>query len=121
VLDGPTNRHAFETYVEKVLVAELRQDAVAIVDNLSSHKGPRIREMIEASGAALLYLQPYSPDLNPIENAIVWLKANLRKASDRTVNGLWDAIGRIVDTYAPAESTNYCAAAGYLQPDRLTF
>jgi hypothetical protein len=61
VLDGPTNRHAFETYVEKVLVAELRQDAVAIVDNLSSHKGPRIREMIEASGAALLYLQPTAP------------------------------------------------------------
>ena len=90
------------------------------MDNLSSHKGPRIREMIEAAGASLLYLPPYSPDLNPIENAFAKLKANLRKAAERTVNGLWDAIGRIVDTYTPAESTNYFAAAGYLQPDRLT-
>jgi len=69
------------------------------MDNLSSHKGPRIREMIEAAGATLLYLPPYSPDFNPIENAFAKLKANLRKAAERTVGGLWDAIGRIVDTY----------------------
>lgn len=120
VLDGPINREAFETYVEKVLVPELPKDAVVIMDNLSSHKGPRIREMIEAAGATLLYLPPYSPDFNPIENAFAKLKANLRKAAERTVNGLWEAVGRIVDTYSPAESTNYFAAAGYLQPDRLT-
>ena len=120
VLDGPINRDAFETYVEKVLVPELPQDAVVIMDNLSSHKGPRIREMIEAAGATLLYLPPYSPDFNPIENAFAKLKANLRKAAERTVNGLWDAVGRIVDTYSPVESTNYFVAAGYLQPDRLT-
>ncbi|MET4019693.1 transposase [Bradyrhizobium sp. F1.4.3] len=101
VLDGPINRDAFETYVEKVLVPELPQDAIVIMDNLSSHKGPRIREMIEAAGATLLYLPPYSPDLNPIENAFAKLKANLRKAAERTVNGLWDAVGRIVDTYTP--------------------
>uniref|UniRef100_UPI003F649C5F IS630 family transposase n=1 Tax=Rhizobium lupini TaxID=136996 RepID=UPI003F649C5F len=93
---------------------------IVIMDNLSSHKGLRIRQMIEAPGATLLYLPPYSPDLNPIENAFAKLKANLRKAAERTVNGLWEAIGRIVDTYTPAESTNYFVAAGYLQPDRLT-
>lgn len=116
VLDGPINRDAFETYVEKVLVPELPAD---VMDNLSSHKGPRIREMIEAAGATLLYLPPYSPDLNPIENAFAKLKANLRKAAERTVGGLWDAIGRIIDIYTPTESSNYFAAAGYLQPDRL--
>ena len=79
VLDGPINRDAFETYVEKVLVPELPQDAVVIMDNLSSHKGPRIREKIEAAGATLLYLPPYSPDFNPIEKAFAKLKANLRK------------------------------------------
>jgi transposase len=62
----------------------------------------------------------HSPDLNPIENAFAKLKAHLRKAAERTVNGLWDAVGRIVDTYTPAESTNYFTAAGYLQPDRIT-
>ena len=78
------------------------------------------REMIEAAGATLLYLPPYSPDFNPIENAFAKLKANLRKAAERTVGGLWDAVGRIIDTYTPAESSNYFAAAGYLQPDRPT-
>ena len=90
------------------------------MDNLSSHKGPRIRQMIEAAGATLLYLPPYSPDFNPIENAFAKLKANLRKAAERTVGGLWDAVGRTIDTYTPAESTNYFAAAGYLQPDLPT-
>jgi len=120
VLDGPINRDAFETYVKKVLIPELPTDAIVIMDNLSSHKGPRVREMIEAAGATLLYLPPYSPDLNPIENAFAKLKANLRKAAERTVDGLWNAVGRIIDTYTPAESSNYFAAAGYLQPDRLT-
>jgi transposase len=120
VLDGPINRDAFETYVEKVLVPELPASAIVVMDNLSSHKGPRVREMIEAAGATLLYLPPYSPDFNPIENAFAKLKANLRKAAERTVGGLWDAVGRIIDTYTPAESSNYFAAAGYLQPDRLT-
>ncbi|MCK1546459.1 transposase, partial [Bradyrhizobium sp. 179] len=68
----------------------------------------------------LLYLPPYSPDFNPIENAFAKLKANLRKAAERTVGGLWDAVGRIIDTCTPAESSNYFTAAGYLQPDRLT-
>ena len=113
VLDGPINRDAFETYVEKVLVPELRPGDIVVMDNLSSHKGPRVREMIEAAGATLLYLPPYSPDFNPIENAFAKLKALLRKAAERTVDGLWSAIGRIVDTFTPAECANYFAAAGY--------
>jgi transposase len=113
VLDGPINRDAFETYVEKVLVPELPEGAVVIMDNLSSHKGPHVREMIEAAGATLLYLPPYSPDFNPIENAFAKLKALLRKAAERTVEGLWGAIGTIVDTFASQECKNYFAAAGY--------
>jgi len=113
VLDGPINRDAFETYVAKVLVPELRPSDVVIMDNLSSHKGTRVREMIEAAGAHLLYLPPYSPDFNPIENAFAKLKALLRKAAERTVDGLWDAIGRLLDAFTPAECANYFAAAGY--------
>jgi transposase len=113
VLDGPINRRAFETYVEKVLVPELAAGDVVVMDNLSSHKGPRVHEMIEKAGATLLYLPPYSPDFNPIENAFAKLKAHLRKAAERSVEGLWSAIGRIVDLYAPQECVNYFAAAGY--------
>ena len=113
VLDGPINSDAFETYVAKVLVPELRPGDIVIMDNLSSHKGPRVREMIEAANAGLLYLPPYSPDFNPIENAFSKLKAHLRKAAERTVDGLWAAIGRIIDTFTPAECRNYFAAAGY--------
>jgi len=113
VLDGPINREAFETYVEKVLVPELRPGDIVIMDNLSSHKGPRVREMIERAGASLLYLPPYSPDFNPIEMAFAKLKALLRKAAERTVEALWDAIGQIIDTFKPDECRNYFAAAGY--------
>ena len=113
VLDGPINRHAFEIYVERVLVPELRPGDVVVMDNLSSHKGPRVRELIEAAGASLLYLPPYSPDFNPIENAFAKLKALLRKAAERTVDGLWAAIGRLLDAFTPAECANYFAAAGY--------
>jgi transposase len=113
VIDGPINRSAFETYVERVLVPELRQGETVVMDNLSSHKGPRVRELIEAAGASLLYLPPYSPDFNPIENAFAKLKALLRKAAERTVDGLWDAIGRFVDLFTPIECRNYFAAAGY--------
>lgn len=113
VLDGPINRAAFEVYVEKVLVPELPRDAIVVMDNLSSHTGPRVREIIEAAGATLLYLPPYRTDFNPIENAFAKFKAQLRKAAERTVDGLWRAIGRILDTFTPAECRNYFAAAGY--------
>ena len=83
------------------------------MDNLSSHKGPRVRALIEAAGAQLRFLPPYSPDFNPIENAFSKLKALLRKAAERTVASLWNAIGRIIDTFSPDECANYFAAAGY--------
>ena len=82
------------------------------MDNLSSHKGPKVRQMIEAAGASLLYLPPYSPDFNPIENAFAKLKALLRQAAQRTVDGLWSAIGRIIDRFTPTECRNYFIAAG---------
>jgi transposase len=113
VLDGPINRSAFETYVERVVVPELRQGDIVVMDNLSSHKGPKVREMIEAAGASLLFLPPYSPDFNPIENAFAKLKALLRKAAERTVNGLWATIGLLIDLFEPLECRNYFAAAGY--------
>ena len=116
VLDGPIDRESFETYVEKVLVPELRRDDVVIMDNLSSHKGPGVRRAIEATGASLLYLPPYSPDFNPIENAFAKLKALLRKAAERTLGALWDKIGLALDAFTPAECANYFKAADY-EPD----
>jgi transposase len=113
VLDGPINRHAFETYVARVLVPELRPGDVVVMDNLSSHRGPRVRNLIEAAGASLCYLPPYSPDFNPIENAFAKLKALLRKAAERSVDALWDCIGAILDAFTPAECANYFAVAGY--------
>jgi transposase len=113
VLDGPINRSAFETYVAKVLVPDLRPGDIVVMDNLSSHKGPKVRELIEAAGAQLRYLPPYSPDLNPIEMAFSKLKALLRRAAERTVDGLWSTIGTIVDVFEPEECQNYFRAAGY--------
>jgi transposase len=83
---------------------------------LSSHKGPAVCQAIAAAEARLLYLPPYSPDFNPIENAFAKLKALLRKAAEPTVDGLWDAIGHIIDIFTPSECANYFAAAGY-EPD----
>ena len=113
VLDGAINRDAFETYVARVLVPDLRPGDVVVMDNLSSHKGPRVQQLIEAAGASLRYLPPYSPDFNPIENAFAKLKALLRKAAERTVAALWDRIGTLLDAFTPAECANYFAAAGY--------
>ena len=113
VLDGPMNRNAFVTYVERVLVAELRPGDVVILDDLPSHKGSRVRDRIPAAGAQLVFLPPYSPDYNPIELAFSKLKALLRKVAERTVEGLWDAMGRILGTFSPTECRNYFKAAGY--------
>jgi transposase len=113
VIDGPINRLAFETYGEKVLVPELRKGDVVIMDNLPGHKGPKTRELVEAAGASLFYLPPYSPDFNPIENAFAKLKALLRKAAERTVEGLWTAIGQLIHLFTPRKCQNLFAAAGY--------
>lgn len=113
VLDGPINRRAFEMYVEQVLVPELKPGSVVIMDNLSSHKGPSVKSMIEAAGSTILYLPPYSPDFNPIEKAFAKLKALLRKAEARTVEALWQTIGSLVGTFSPTECQRYFDAAGY--------
>ncbi|RYH99484.1 MAG: IS630 family transposase, partial [Acetobacteraceae bacterium] len=101
VLDGPINGSLFQDYVDQVLVPELRPGDVVVMDNLGSHKGAGVRAAIEAAGANLLYLPPYSPDFNPIEQAFAKLKAALRTAAERTLDGLWAAIGRIIDTFTP--------------------
>ncbi len=116
VLDGPINGRAFQAYVDQVLVPELRPGDVVIMDNLGSHKGAGVRASIETAGASLLYLPPYSPDFNPIENAFSKLKALLRKAAERTLDGLWDTIGQLISTFTPVECTNFFAAASY-DPD----
>ena len=113
VLDGPINGDWFEAYVAQVLLPTLRSGDTVVMDNLSSHKRASIKAMIEASGAMLRFLPPYSPDFNPIEMAFSKLKALLRKAAERTVEGLWTAIGRFVDVFTPQECANYFAAAGY--------
>ena len=91
---------------------ELGRGDIVVMDNLSSHKGAGIRAAIEAAGAKLVYLPPYSPDLNPIENAFSKLKAGLRKASERTVESLWDTIGSLIPTFTPRECANFFKAAG---------
>ena len=113
VLDGPINRNAFQAYVDQVLVPALSPGDVVVMDNLGSHKGPAVRRAIEAAGATLLYLPPYSPDFNPIENAFAKLKALLRKAAEQTVDALWTTIGRLLNAFTPTECANYFRAAGY--------
>ena len=116
VFDGLINGAAFQAYVDQVFVPELRPGDVVILDNLGSHKAVGVKASIEAAGASLLYLPPYSPDFNPIENAFSKLKALLRQAGERTVDDLWNTIGRLIQTFTPAECANYFAAAGY-DPD----
>jgi transposase len=113
VLDGPMNGEAFKAYIEQVLLPTLSPGDIVVMDNLAAHKNPIIRQQIEAVGAELRYLPPYSPDFNPIENAFAKLKAFLRKASARTIEDLWDAIASALPTFTSAECANYFSAAGY--------
>lgn len=113
VLDGPMNRNAFEAYVAHELAPTLSPGDLVIVDNLSSHKSEIARHLIEAKGASLIFLPPYSPDLNPIEMAFAKLKQLLRKAAERTVEALWDRVGQILDAFTPQECANYIRHAGY--------
>ena len=112
VLDGPINGRAFQAYVDQVLVPELKPGDVVIMDNLGATRAPACARRSRAAGAKLLYLPPYSPDFNPIENAFAKLKALLRKAAERTVEGLWPNIGEL-PAFTPSECANYFAAAGY--------
>jgi transposase len=113
VIDRPMNGAIFKAYVEQCLVPNLKPGDVVVMDNLSSHKSEGIREIIEAAGASLLYLPPYSPDFNPIEQAFSKLKAHLRKAKERTIPALWDRIGAILDTFPADECRNFFSHAGY--------
>ena len=113
VLDGPVNGAWFLAYVQQVLAPTLKPGDTVIMDNLAAHKSTPVRDTVEAVGARLLFLPPYSADLNPIENAFAKLKALLRKAAARSIDQLWDAIARIIQTYSPHECANDFAAAGY--------
>jgi transposase len=113
VIDRPMNRSIFETYVETQLAPTLSKGDVVILDNLAAHKSPRAEQAIRATGAWLLFLPAYSPDLNPIEMAFAKLKAHLRKRAIRTIDALWHAIGDICDLFSPVECRNYFKAAGY--------
>ena len=113
VLDGAMNGAAFKAYVEQMLAPSLSPGDIVIMDNLSSHKVAGVREAIKAAGAFLLYLPPYSPDLNPIELAFSKLKALLRKAAARSVDDLWCVIGELLDEFSPQECRNFFRHAGY--------
>ena len=113
VLDGPMNADAFRAYVRHVLAPTLRPGDIVVIDNLPAHKHTDISMLIEAAGARLLYLPPYSPDFSPIENAFAKLKAILRKAAARSVTNLWQVIGDAIDQFTPTECANYFTATGY--------
>jgi transposase len=113
VIDGPINGEWFRTYVEEVLAPTLKRGDIVVLDNLSSHKVAGVRAAIEARGASVLYLPPYSPDLNPIEQVFAKLKALLRKAAARTLDTLWTTLGALFSAFHPGEYANYFANAGY--------
>jgi len=114
VLDGPMNGPTFVEYVKQCLVPTLRRRDIVIMDNLPSHKVPGVREAIESVGATLSYLPPYSPDLNPIESSFSKVKAHLRKAAERTIDGLCRRIGEIACSFSRQECSNFFAHAGYM-------
>jgi len=113
VIDGPMNGAAFLAYVEQILAPGLKPGDIVVLDNLSAHKVPGVRDAIEATGARLLYLPPYSPDFNPIEQLFAKLKALLRKAAERSVEGLWNRIASLLDAFPPDECANYFRNSGY--------
>ena len=113
VLDGAIDGDAFLAYIQQFLVPTLTPGDIVVLDNLSSHKVDGVREAIEAVGAALLYLPPYSPDLNPIELAFSKLKRLLREAATRSVEELWTTIGKLLDRFSPAECANYIRHCGF--------
>ncbi len=113
VVDAPMNRLIFDTYIETQLAPTLNKGDVVILDNLAAHKSPAAERAIRARGAWMLFLPPYSPDLNPIEMAFAKLKAHLRRIGARTIETLWQAVGEICDLFHPDECWNYFKAAGY--------
>ena len=119
VFDGPIDTVSFHAYVEQVLVPTLRRGDVVVLDNLTVHKHPTIRAVIEAAGAQLRFLPPYSPDFNPIEQAFAKLKAFLRAARPRTFDQVCDLIAQALHFFAPSECANYMRHSGYSVPTGL--
>jgi transposase len=113
VLDGPMTGEVFRAYVEQMLAPALQPGDVAVMDNLAAHKVIGVREAIQAAGASVLYLPPYSPDLNPIEQLFAKLKAMLRSAAARTKDALWVTLGQALDAFPQTECQNYLANCGY--------
>jgi transposase len=113
VIDGPINGENFLAYVEQVLVPTLKAGDIVVIDNLGSHKGKAVRRAIRATGAHFLFLPPYSPDLNPIEQVFAKLKTLLRKAAERTVEATWKRIGSLLQAFSPQECANYLRNSGY--------
>ncbi len=113
LFDGPINGESFLRYVEQFLLPTLKPGDVVVMDNLGSHKADAIRQVIRSAGARLIYLPPYSPDLNPIEQAFSKLKHALRKAKERSIEQVCDRIGAILKTFSATECRNYLINAGY--------
>lgn len=113
VVDGAVNRDVFTAFVEHVLVPALRPGDVVVMDNLSSHKGDRVRDLIEGAGAELRFLPPYSPDLNPIELVFSKLKQLLRSLASRTKEALWHSMQAVLDQITPSDAANCYRHAGY--------
>ena len=113
VLDGPMDGPAFLAWIEQMLAPTLEPGDIVVMDNLPAHKPDAVRTAIEATGATLRYLPPYSPDLNPIEMAFSKFKALLKKAAARTIEDLWTAIAQALPQLTPNDCANYFTAAGY--------
>jgi transposase len=118
-VEGATNREVFETYVQRVLAPTLRPGQVVVMDNLTAHKGDRVKELIEERGCELLYLPPYSPDFNPIEEAFAKIKGLLRKAEARTREALVEAIGRGISMVTAEDARGFFDHCGYSTPVQL--
>ena len=114
VIDSPINGELFSLYVEKVLAPTLTRGEVVILDNLGSHKGKPARDAIRAKGAHLLFLPPYSPDLNPIEQVFAKLKHLIRAAEPRDVEATWRKVGELLGLFSAEECANYLKNSGYV-------
>jgi transposase len=112
-IDGAVNRDAFEAFVEQILLPTLNAGDIVVMDNLSSHKGTQVKQLIESAGATMLYLPPYSPDLNPIEPAFSKLKQLMRSAAHRTMDALWTDVQRMLDCITAKDADGYFRHCGY--------